>query len=258
MFLPILLSLKIYMEWWWWCSVMSDCFVTPWTVVHHASLSMGISQARILDQVAISFSRGSSRPLDWTLVSCTTGRFFTTEPPGKPIYADIYNKVHSRVDIHRWQVFFLSFVLSTLFFFFSLHFLKVFMSNKFSQNKERYSIKEDLKKIPWVVIKIILLRQSMGIFLPLYFSIVYKVAHLSDLGLAFIMSSWLFIVLFARMGPTDTLSPGSMFHPYCDIYQLLMWLLKLSSFPARQSPLWEQRSCLSLFTAKVSYSNTTQ
>ena len=142
--------------------------------------------------------------------------------------------------------------------FFSLHFLKVFMSNKFSQNKERYSIKQDLKKIHWVVIKIILLRQSMGIFLPLYFSIVYKVAHLSDLGLALIMSSWLFIVLFARMGPTDTPSPGSVFQPYCDIYQLLMWLLKLSSFPARQSPLWEQRLCLSLFTAKVSYSNTTQ
>ena len=34
-----------------------------------------------------------------------------------------------------------------LYSFFSLHFLKVFMSNKLSQNKERYSIKEDLKKI---------------------------------------------------------------------------------------------------------------
>ena len=34
----------------------------------------GISQARILEQVAISFSRGSSWPRDWTCVSCTAGR----------------------------------------------------------------------------------------------------------------------------------------------------------------------------------------
>ena len=37
----------------------------------------GISQARILEWVAISFSRGSSWPRDWTSVSPTAGRFFT-------------------------------------------------------------------------------------------------------------------------------------------------------------------------------------
>ena len=44
----------------------------------------GISQARTLEWVAISFSRGSSRPRDWTCGSCRAGGFFTTEPPGKP------------------------------------------------------------------------------------------------------------------------------------------------------------------------------
>ena len=34
-------------------------------------------QARILEWIPISFSRGSSRPKDWTLVSCIAGRFFT-------------------------------------------------------------------------------------------------------------------------------------------------------------------------------------
>ena len=34
----------------------------------------GILQARVLEWVAISFSRGSSRPRDWTLVSCIPGR----------------------------------------------------------------------------------------------------------------------------------------------------------------------------------------
>ena len=32
---------------------------------------------RVLEWVAISFSRGSSRPRNWTWVSCTAGRFFT-------------------------------------------------------------------------------------------------------------------------------------------------------------------------------------
>ena len=46
----------------------------------------GISQARILEGVAISFSRGSSWPRDSTWVSCLAGRFFTAEPLGKPYW----------------------------------------------------------------------------------------------------------------------------------------------------------------------------
>ena len=37
----------------------------------------GIFQARILEWVAISFSRGSPRPRDHTRVACIAGRFFT-------------------------------------------------------------------------------------------------------------------------------------------------------------------------------------
>ena len=37
----------------------------------------GIFQARVLEQVAIPFSRGSSQPRDQTQVSCTAGGFFT-------------------------------------------------------------------------------------------------------------------------------------------------------------------------------------
>ena len=43
-----------------------------------------ISQARILDWVAISSSRGSSWPRDWTYISYIAGRLFTAEPPAKP------------------------------------------------------------------------------------------------------------------------------------------------------------------------------
>ena len=44
--------------------------VTPWIVVHQAPLSMKFSQARILEWVAIFYSRGSSRAKDRTCVSC--------------------------------------------------------------------------------------------------------------------------------------------------------------------------------------------
>ena len=37
----------------------------------------GVLQARIMEWIAIPFSRDSSWPRDWTQVSCTAGRFFT-------------------------------------------------------------------------------------------------------------------------------------------------------------------------------------
>ena len=37
----------------------------------------GIFQARVLEWVAICFSRGSSWPRDWILISCIVGRCFT-------------------------------------------------------------------------------------------------------------------------------------------------------------------------------------
>ena len=42
----------------------------------------GVLQARILEWIAIHFSRGTSQPGDWTLVSCITGKFFTVWAPG--------------------------------------------------------------------------------------------------------------------------------------------------------------------------------
>ena len=56
------------------CNPM-DCS-PPGSSVH------GILQARILEWVAISFSRRSSQPGDQTLVSCIAGRFFTVYAMG--------------------------------------------------------------------------------------------------------------------------------------------------------------------------------
>ena len=55
-------------------------FVTLWTEAHQAPLSMEFSRQEY-SQVSTSFSRGSSQPRDWTLVSCDSciaGGFFTT------------------------------------------------------------------------------------------------------------------------------------------------------------------------------------
>ena len=55
-------------------------FTTLWTAAHWAPLSTIFFQARILEWVAISSSRGSSQPRDRTHISCVSfaGRFFTT------------------------------------------------------------------------------------------------------------------------------------------------------------------------------------
>ena len=77
------------------CSVTKSCqdscnpldYSLPGSSVH------GIFQARILEWVAISFPMGSSQPRDQTHVSSIAGRFFTTEPPGRPFLQPLNSAV---------------------------------------------------------------------------------------------------------------------------------------------------------------------
>ena len=68
---------KPFSTWKWKCQLLSHVqfFETPWTVAHQVPLSMEFSRQEYW--VAIPFSRGSSRPRDWTWVSRTAGGFFT-------------------------------------------------------------------------------------------------------------------------------------------------------------------------------------
>ena len=70
------------------CLVTKSC-MTLWDPSGSLSGSSvhGISQARILEWITISFSRGSSQSRVRTCVSCIAGGFFTTELPGKPFAA---------------------------------------------------------------------------------------------------------------------------------------------------------------------------
>ena len=62
------------------CSVAHSCptFCNPMDRSPPGSSIHGIVQARILEWVVISFSRGSSSPRDLTCISCIAGEFFTT------------------------------------------------------------------------------------------------------------------------------------------------------------------------------------
>ena len=53
------------------CSVMSSCLWPMDCIVH------GILQARLLEYVAFPFSKGSSQPMNRTMVSFIAGGFFT-------------------------------------------------------------------------------------------------------------------------------------------------------------------------------------
>ena len=62
----------------------------------------GIFQARTLEWVAISYSKGSSQPRDWTPISCISpalaGRFF---PPGKPMLTKSLKKQNRYMKLSR-------------------------------------------------------------------------------------------------------------------------------------------------------------
>ena len=74
------------------CLVVQSCLTICYPMDYSlpGSSVHGIFQARILERVDISFSRGSSWPRVQTWVSCSSciaGRFFTAEPSGKPKYS---------------------------------------------------------------------------------------------------------------------------------------------------------------------------
>ena len=61
----------------------------------------GILQARILEWVAISSSRGSSQPRDQIQVSCSAGGFFTIQATREALYVLDGDKVVHLLGIHE-------------------------------------------------------------------------------------------------------------------------------------------------------------
>ena len=74
-----------------WSEVTQSCptICNPMDCKLQGSSLHGILQARILEWVAISFSRGSSLPRDRTHISFSAGGFFTAELRWKPSWSTI-------------------------------------------------------------------------------------------------------------------------------------------------------------------------
>ena len=92
--------LKYYLPWllsFSWCSL--KIYEHPVTLCDPIGYSLsgssahGILQARILEWVAIPFSRGSSQPRDWNCVSRIAGRFFTLWATGEADTAYLQGKL---------------------------------------------------------------------------------------------------------------------------------------------------------------------
>ena len=62
----------------------------------------GILQARILECIAVSLSRGSCRPRDWTWVSCTAGRFFMVCTTREALFSSVQSLSRLRVFATPW------------------------------------------------------------------------------------------------------------------------------------------------------------
>ena len=78
------------------CTLLFSCYAVPMHCSLPGSSVQGILQARILEWVAISFSRGSSRPRDQTccLLHWQAGSLLS-ELPWKPIQIYSYLKIKS-------------------------------------------------------------------------------------------------------------------------------------------------------------------
>ena len=76
--------------------VESDSFVTLWTVAHQTPLSVGFSRRKYWSGLPLPSPGDLSDPEIKPAYPALSGRFFTTEPPGKPAfyigvgYPDLY------------------------------------------------------------------------------------------------------------------------------------------------------------------------
>ena len=63
---------------------MSNSFVTPWTVAHQALLSIGFPRQEYWSGLPFPFPGDLPDPEIEPTSPALAGKFFTTEPPGKP------------------------------------------------------------------------------------------------------------------------------------------------------------------------------
>ena len=108
------------------CTVMSNSLNM---CLNTGSCVQGILQARILEWVAISFSRESSQSRDWTWVSCIVSGFFT-------LWATDFSLLFSISPVYV-LIFIISFFLLVLGLIYFLKILRLLVQN-FSVSKVKH------------------------------------------------------------------------------------------------------------------------
>ena len=68
------------------CQVTSNSFVIPWTIARQAPLSMGFPRQEYWSGLPFPSPGDLPEPGIKPEALALSGRFFTTEPPGKPLY----------------------------------------------------------------------------------------------------------------------------------------------------------------------------
>ena len=79
-------------------------FATPWAVAHQAPLSMGFSRQEYWSGLPLASLGDLSQPGIEPAFPVLTGRFFTTEPLGKPSYTHTHSHTHTLT--HSFRFFF--------------------------------------------------------------------------------------------------------------------------------------------------------
>ena len=65
-------------------------FATQWTIAHQALLSMGFSRQEYWSELPFPFPGDLPDPGTEPRSPVLAGRFFTTEPPGKPVLSSYW------------------------------------------------------------------------------------------------------------------------------------------------------------------------
>ena len=88
--------------------VPSKCLTLPtktwWTVAHQAVLSMGFSRQEYGSRLSFPSPRDLPNPGIKPVPPALAGRFFTTEPPGKPTLRLTYNPIRALTHINLFNV----------------------------------------------------------------------------------------------------------------------------------------------------------
>ena len=81
------------------CQVVSDSFATPCTVAHQAPLSMGFARQEYWTGLPFSSPGNFPYPGMEPWSPALAGRFFTTEPPGKPHSSWLYSGKNGIIEL---------------------------------------------------------------------------------------------------------------------------------------------------------------